>query len=661
MTISVVVPCFATLKNNHHQLAQRAIHSALNQTYKDIEVILVDDGSPIVLQNIWGGNVRVVRHELNRGLSAALNTGIAASIGNRFIILASDDEITPNCIEELSKYDTDVVCSDFKGDVGGVIKCRPADVNTLVQKGNCHSYAALVCKDAWSKVGGFKSSMNPSWEDMEFWVNLAKHGATWSYVSQPLHLYHRNPRGRDVESQTKLRLLQGKLQGYHQDLFGKGKGLVTFIIPVFNQEHWLPEALESINNQIYPHVSAVVVDDGSPGDVIKAVEKSIKGDVHIVRQRNKHLSAARNTGIKYALEHFNSQYLVMLDADDTIDQLYVEDLMGDLSEDNQYIYADIKFIGDANHHYVLKDYDCRAIVKHHLHPCTFLAPSQLWQTIINKRGYAYDEQMKKGYEDWEFALAALQYGFCGKRFPKHYFHYRYHNDGSMRMEATEINDELAAYVKSKHPWILNQENVRMACSTCGGRTVSMRQVTNKNGGVALVINIPGVGQVDGREPLQVMYKGMAGTTFTKIGVGGTIYKYSGDPNGTYPNKFTIFAKDAHLFVGPFAIQRISVPQTTVAEVVPAQPVMAPVEIVKAVDPLLAKFEARESQLRVTSLEPDDFTKLAKVGSVGATQLNEAGFAYYADIADASVDEVALVLKIGKKAAQVIIDDAKSKL
>lgn len=657
--ISIIIPCYATLNNSHGDYVKRAVHSVLKQIYSDIEIIVVDDGSPIPVINIWGKPVRVLRHSRNQGLSAALNTGVQQSSGDRFIILASDDELRHDCLEKLQRLDADVVCSDFQGDKGGPIKCRPADLRTLVTVGNCHSYAALIKKTAYDRTPGFRTTMNPSWEDWCFFIDLAKTGATWAYVPEPLHLYHRNPNGRDVDSQTKIKLLQGKLHGYHPELFGNGKGLVTFIIPCYKQEQWVAEAVNSVHRQIYPHVNAVVVDDGSPGDVMAALSNT---NAHVVRQRNRHLSGARNTGIRYALETFNSEYLVMLDADDTVTPDFIEILMGELEDQRkQYLYSDIQFIGDAWHQYVLKEYDCRLLLKQHIHQCTFLASAQLYKDIINTRGYAYDEMMKKGYEDWEFALAALQNGWCGKRIPKPLFNYRYHNGGSMRIEAGEVNDELVAYVKSKHIWISNPEAVNMACSTCGGRSISMRQVVNKNGGHSLMVNIAGIGSVDGREPLRVTYKGSPDiiNTFTKIGSGGNVYKYSSNPTGTYPNVFTIFAADAHLFVGPFTIERLNVPAITQQIVVPQPQAVVPVEevVVSVEDALMAKFEARE--IVTVIADPDNFEKLKNVGSSSAKQLEEAGFVYFSDIADASADEISIVLKCSKKTAQGIIDEAAS--
>jgi len=112
MLISIIIPIY-----NVELYIERCLLSALNQTYRDIEIILVDDcgqdNSMVVAQQIVknhpnGHKVLILKHEHNRGLSAARNTGIDASSGEYVYYLDSDDEITPNCIEVLlnmsSKY-----------------------------------------------------------------------------------------------------------------------------------------------------------------------------------------------------------------------------------------------------------------------------------------------------------------------------------------------------------------------------------------------------------------------------------------------------------------------------------------------------------------------------------------------------------------------------
>lgn len=105
MKVSIIIPVY-----NVSAYIERCIKSVMNQTYTDIECIIVDDATPddsvaICEQMIaaYDGSVRfsILHHQKNRGLSAARNTGTNAAKGDYLYYLDSDDEITPDCIEVL--------------------------------------------------------------------------------------------------------------------------------------------------------------------------------------------------------------------------------------------------------------------------------------------------------------------------------------------------------------------------------------------------------------------------------------------------------------------------------------------------------------------------------------------------------------------------------
>lgn len=93
--VSIVIPCF----NQAHFLGD-AIESALNQTFRGIEVIVVDDGSTDETHSVAQSYeaVHYVRQE-NLGLAAARNAGLAASRGRMCVFLDSDDRLLPNAVE----------------------------------------------------------------------------------------------------------------------------------------------------------------------------------------------------------------------------------------------------------------------------------------------------------------------------------------------------------------------------------------------------------------------------------------------------------------------------------------------------------------------------------------------------------------------------------
>lgn len=101
--ISIIVPVY-----NVEKYLDKCIESIVNQTYKNIELILVDDGSPDNCPKMcdeWSqkdNRVKVI-HKENGGLSSARNFGLEASTGEFVCFIDSDDWIDYNAIEELTK------------------------------------------------------------------------------------------------------------------------------------------------------------------------------------------------------------------------------------------------------------------------------------------------------------------------------------------------------------------------------------------------------------------------------------------------------------------------------------------------------------------------------------------------------------------------------
>ncbi len=87
---------------------------------------------------------------------------------------------------------------------------------------------------------------------------------------------------------------------------------ISVIIPAYNCASFLPETLESVFSQTHPVLEVIVVDDGST-DETSSVVQAYLGRIRYIRQENKGLPGARNTGIVAA----KGDYLALLDADDT--------------------------------------------------------------------------------------------------------------------------------------------------------------------------------------------------------------------------------------------------------------------------------------------------------------------------------------------------------
>jgi glycosyltransferase involved in cell wall biosynthesis len=89
-------------------------------------------------------------------------------------------------------------------------------------------------------------------------------------------------------------------------------GLVSVVIPCYNQSHFLGETIESVREQSYKNYEIIVVNDGSTDDTAAVARKFSDGK--LIEQKNLGLAAARNTGLRGS----NGEFVVFLDSDDRL-------------------------------------------------------------------------------------------------------------------------------------------------------------------------------------------------------------------------------------------------------------------------------------------------------------------------------------------------------
>lgn len=101
--VSIIIPVYNLIDNLNY-----CVNSISNQTYENIEIILVDDGSvdgsSMLCDDLAQSNARIkVIHKSNAGVSAARNTGLKATTGDYIMFVDGDDIIAPNAVEILLK------------------------------------------------------------------------------------------------------------------------------------------------------------------------------------------------------------------------------------------------------------------------------------------------------------------------------------------------------------------------------------------------------------------------------------------------------------------------------------------------------------------------------------------------------------------------------
>lgn len=225
--ISVIVPCY-----NYGEFIEETITSINSQTFKDYEIIVVDDGSDDIytheiLSKIENNGILVIRKE-NGGISSARNIGIQHASGEFIVPLDSDDIIRPEFLEEciaLFKRDETVTVAytgvEFFGASTGIMELKPPTPQNMVFR-NCLVVTAMYRKKEWEQAGGYKSSMKFGYEDWDFWICLLEKGAIFKKVEKPLFLYRIKKASRNVgifSDQTRFLSTMEQIINNHASFF----------------------------------------------------------------------------------------------------------------------------------------------------------------------------------------------------------------------------------------------------------------------------------------------------------------------------------------------------------------------------------------------------------------------------------------------------------
>jgi glycosyltransferase involved in cell wall biosynthesis len=187
--VSIILPTY-----NGSCYLDQAVRSCIDQTYTNWELIIVDDAStddtPALIAEFMAQDVRVrsVRHDTNRKLPAALNTGFRQARGDYLTWTSDDNCYRPNALAEMvsfleGKTEIDFVYTDFTliDKSGRPIKSVSVDPPEVLGlqgvSGGCFLYRRIVQKT----LGSYDEALFLA-EDLDFWVR-----ALISFKLEPLH------------------------------------------------------------------------------------------------------------------------------------------------------------------------------------------------------------------------------------------------------------------------------------------------------------------------------------------------------------------------------------------------------------------------------------------------------------------------------------------
>ena len=207
--VSIIIPAY-----NQARFLAKAIESALGQTHSDLEVIVVDDGSPdntaeVAARFDGSQNFKYVR-QANTGAAGARNRGIRESTGDYLCFLDADDYYVPEKVaRQAAQLDADpslgwVYCDFTTVDQAG----RPIDeqapiakherqldgdlFGSLMLSGYFPPHVVMIRRAVLDRVGLWEQEFGGHM-DYELWLRVAGAGFNAGFIPEPLAVYRTHP------------------------------------------------------------------------------------------------------------------------------------------------------------------------------------------------------------------------------------------------------------------------------------------------------------------------------------------------------------------------------------------------------------------------------------------------------------------------------------
>ena len=226
--VSVVIPCF-----NYGKYIDEAVDSVLNQTYKNFEIVIIDDCSEDdsykdCLRQIDKNKdkIRVFRNEVNKGVAKSRNIAIENALGKYIIILDADDMIHCTYIEKVLNC-----IKEGKGDIVGTsvhyfgnridVEHLPDYSSKTVLKFNPLNCTAIYPKEYWKQIGGYKEEQ--MYEDWEFWVNMVYHNHKIYQLKEYLFYYRQHDDSRVRKANSNHSYWRKQMLALYRDFYKRCK------------------------------------------------------------------------------------------------------------------------------------------------------------------------------------------------------------------------------------------------------------------------------------------------------------------------------------------------------------------------------------------------------------------------------------------------------
>lgn len=435
---SLIVPLYSIDENSI-----LALNNFLNQTYKNYEVVVVtqvENENYLEEYYKYDKRVRVLSVKSIQNLEDLLLYAIEITQGKIVAFLSTNNRIFPKLLENS--------ISAFSSDTN--VKSVSFDFFWVRQASNYKKYFEIDRK---------KFSLN---EGLNFIKSNLTNGTLPPLflikkeiiTPNTLKMLFSNP--SSFLNQFPSKHINQPLIEYYtfeqypfETKFGEksNKPRVSVIIPCYNQGKYLKFAVESVVEQVFEDWECIIVNDGSTDntkEVAKAlINKCPDKQIIYLEKQNEGVAIARN----YGISHAKGEYILPLDADDFIHPYFLSKTVKIL-EDNpgiHIVFTDKKIFGDID--FVMNFPDWNPTNELHINtlPNTTLYRKSFWEKA---GGY----KPGHGYEDWEYWISAIEYGFNAVRIPEVLFFHRMNKFKPSRYFSDKMKDMYnKAKIVSYHP------------------------------------------------------------------------------------------------------------------------------------------------------------------------------------------------------------------
>lgn len=225
---------------------------------------------------------------------------------------------------------------------------------------------------------------------------------------------------------------------------------VSIIIPCYNQESFITEAIESALNQTYKNLEIVVINDASTDNSAQIIQSFADKNSNIV-----FLNETVNKGVvkskNLAISKCSGDYILPVDGDDKIENTYVEKAVAilDKDEDVRIAYARTQLFGSINEEFKLADFSPAKIIFNNCIPNTAMFRKEDFIAVGG-----YHEYMKDGWEDWNLWISILEIAQnrekCAQRIDEKLYLYRMLNTQTRSSFGYEVKNKLFVNIISNH-------------------------------------------------------------------------------------------------------------------------------------------------------------------------------------------------------------------